>query len=185
MKAFDFVDIAVLDEEGNRLGANCVGRLVANSPCTMKCYKNDQKGTAIFFVTDSEGQVWGDMAVFGYIDKKGLVYMRNRIIRNDHGIPPFKIADEVFRCKEIMSCEVVQTEDQYVAHVEFMPMHKHKTEETLKKALCHIRNEFGEEIADKVLFRIHSGANSFQLTSSGKRNIRALVEEGTANCVNY
>ena len=41
MTPFDFVDVAVLDQDGNKLGPNQVGRLVADSPCTMKCYKND------------------------------------------------------------------------------------------------------------------------------------------------
>lgn len=180
MKAFDFVDIAVLDAEGNRLGANQVGKLVANSPCTMRCYKNDPEGTKDFFVVDHDGHVWGDMGVYGYMDKSGRVYMRNRIVCSDQDIPPFRIADIILRCREILSCEVVYAEERYIAHVEFMPGYMYKTKDILKQALRRVKKELGESISDKTHFRIHSGAESFQLTGSGKRDVRALISEGTA-----
>ena len=56
MTPFDFVEIAVLDPNGVILGPNQIGRLVANSPCTMKCYKNNVAATDAFFVKDSNGK---------------------------------------------------------------------------------------------------------------------------------
>ena len=178
MTPFDFVDIAVLDPNGNRLGANQVGRLVANSPCTMKCYKNNPEATNAFFIQDSNGKTWGDMSVFGYMDNRGRIYMRNRILDDSKKIPPFRIADEILRCKEILSCEVISSNEKYIAHVEFVPNCKEKSETVLQKAKLYVNKSFGTDVSGVLLFRIHSGEQSFLLTGSGKRDIRALTAEG-------
>lgn len=183
MKAFDFADIAVLDSNGAILGPNKVGRLVANSPCTMKCYKNNPAATKAFFVEDSNGKTWGDMSVFGYIDQKGKVYMRNRILDKDVIVPPFEIADEIQKDKVFLSCEVVKINDRYIAHIEFLPDFKGNTQKAMLSTKERIQKSYGKEISDKLLFRIHSGINSFVLTSSGKRDIRALIKEGLSEVV--
>ncbi len=117
------------------------------------------------------------MSVYGYMDKKGKVYMRNRILDSGQKIPVFKIADEVLKSKNILSCEVVYTNDRYVAHVEF---HSEITGKKKKLSIVKSRCEkmFGSDISSKLLFRIHSGLESFELTGSGKRDIRALIAEG-------
>lgn len=178
MTPFDFVDIVVLDENGKRLGPGQVGKLVANSPCTMKCYKNAPEATERFFVKDSTGKIWGDMSVYGYIDKNGKVYMRNRILDAGHHIPPFQIADEIAKSKVILSCEVVNIEKSYVAHIEFDPeFHKDPHQELLRaKERCE--RKFGKEVSDRLFFQSHSGTVSFKLTRSGKRDINALIDEG-------
>ena len=184
MTPFDFVEVTVLDPEGNRLGPNQVGRLAANSPCTMKCYKNDPESTKEFFVTDNNGRVWGDMSVCGYIDKRGKVYMRNRILGGDKSVQPlFKVADEILKSKAILSCEVVCTGMQYIAHVEFVP-NQHKNLETeLRHAKQRCECRFGKNFLGNLLFRVHSGTASFALTRSGKRDIKALIAEGTQGAV--
>lgn len=178
MTPFDFVEVAVLDAAGNRLGANQVGRLAANSPCTMKCYKNDPAATKAFFITDTSGQVWGDMSVYGYMDKHGKVYMRNRILDEGQPVPPFRIADEILKSKAFLSCEVVCVENNYVAHVEFLPDCRKSREDELRRAKQRCERAFGKEISDKLVFRIHAGTTSFKLTGSGKRDIKALIAEG-------
>ena len=178
MTPFDFVDIAVLDSNGERLGANQVGRLVANSPCTMKCYKNNPEATNAFFIQDSNGKSWGDMSVFGYMDNKGRIYMRNRILDDSKKIPPFKIADEILRCKEILSCEVISSNEKYVAHVELAPDCKENAKTVMRKAKLYVNKAFGADVSTALLFRIHSGVQSFLLTGSGKRDIKALIAEG-------
>ncbi len=177
MTAFDFVDIVVLDSDGTILGPNKVGRLVANSPCTMKCYKNNPSATEAFFVKDSTGKTWGDMGVFGYIDKKGKVYMRNRILDKDIGIPPFEIADVILKDKTFLSCEVVKFEDYYIAHIEFWPNYKGNTQKAMLAAKKRCQKIFGKGVSDRLLFRIHCGTNSYKLTGSGKRDIRTLINE--------
>lgn len=184
MTPFDFVDIAVLDPEGNRLGPNQTGRLVANSPCTMKCYKNDPSATDKFFIRDRSGSVWGDMSVYGYTDTHGKVYMRNRILQKAEGIPPFKISDEILKERAVLTCVVIQTADKYVAHIELLPDRSSKVDEVLKRAVKRCEKVFGSEIANKLLFRLHIGTTSFQLTGSGKRNIQALIAEGCSQVLN-
>jgi len=184
MTPFDFVEVAVLDAAGNRLGANQVGRLAANSPCTMKCYKNDPAATKAFFLSDSSGQVWGDMSVYGYMDKHGKVYMRNRILDDGQSVPPFRIADEILKSKAFLSCEVVRVDDRFVAHVEFLPGCRKNPKDELRLARQRCEREFGEELGGKLFFRIHKGTTSFKLTGSGKRDIKALIAEGIKNAEN-
>ena len=183
MTAFDFVDIAVLDSDGKIVGPNKIGRLVANSPCTMKCYKNNPSATEAFFVKDSNGKTWGDMSVFGYIDKKGRVYMRNRILNKGIVFPPFEIADEILKDKVFLSCEVVKYKDGYIAHIEVQPDYKGNIHKTMICAKERCQKKFGKDLSDSLLFRIHSGTNSFKLTGSGKRDIRALINEGISKAV--
>lgn len=178
MTPFDFVEIAVLDQNGVILGPNQIGRLVANSPCTMKCYKNNVAATDAFFVKDSNGKTWGDMSVFGYIDKKGKVYMRNRILDNEIVIPPFEIADEIMKDKSFLSCEVIKSEDRYVAHVEYQLDFKGSSQKAEASAKERCQKKFGSDLSNKLLFRIHFGINSFALTGSGKRDIKSLIAEG-------
>ena len=49
------------------------------------------------------------------------------------------------------------------------------------KERCQI--SFGKEISDSLLFRVHSGTISYKLTGSGKRDIRALIDEGVSKVV--
>lgn len=178
MTPFDFVDITVLDTAGNRLGPNQVGKLVANSPCTMKCYKNDSGATEAFFIKDNAGKTWGDMNVYGYIDKRGKVYMRNRILDDKQTLPSFRISDEVLKDKEILSCETVYVEGKYVAHIEFFPGNQRDTEKVLLQIKKRLGKCFGKGFSNDLAFRIHSGIVSYKLTGSGKRDIKALIQEG-------
>ena len=183
MTPFDFVDIAVLDAEGNKCGPNQVGRLVANSPCTMKCYKNDPEATAAFFITDSDGELWGDMSVYGYVDKRGRVYMRNRILGAGQTIPPFMVADEILKDRAVLSCEVVDTAGKYVAHVEYVPGRESRGGSALQRAKRRCERKFGSAIRGKLLFRVHAGTSSFPLTHSGKRDVKALIAEGVTRAI--
>ena len=70
---------------------------MANSPCTMKCYKNNEQATSEFFIKDSTGKVWADMSVYGYIDEKDKVFMRGRIPKKGEKFPPFLIAKEILK----------------------------------------------------------------------------------------
>lgn len=178
MSILDYADAAILDDNNNRLGNNKFGRLVANSPCTMKCYKDDTISTNNFFVKDNYGVVWADMCVYGHIDNRGRVYMRGRIRNADFDEYPFKITDEVMKNKFILSCEVVCIKNNYIAHYEFDPLFNGDEKKQLSKIHTTILKKYGSEIADRIFYRKHTNADSFLLTGSGKRDFNALKEEG-------
>ena len=93
---FPFVEVAVLDEKGNKLGVNQLGRIVANSPCTMKRYKNNEEATNRFFIKDSTGKEWADMSLYGYIDETKKVHIYGRLVENGL-IHPSVIRKQILR----------------------------------------------------------------------------------------
>ena len=178
MSVLDYAEVAVLDEKNNRLGNNKFGRLVANSPCTMKCYKNDISATNEFFVKDNKGVVWADMSVYGHIDNRGRVYMRGRIKNADFDEHPFKITDDIIKNKCILSCEVVAIKGNYIVHYEFDPLFSGEEKKQLTKIHKTILKKYGTKISNGMFYRKHTKEDSFILTGSGKRDFNALIEEG-------
>lgn len=184
LEYYDFVDINVLKEDGTYCKPMEMGRLVANSPISMEQYHNNPEATNAYFITDAYGKKWGDLCVYGYIDKWKNVYIKGRIGKNDPEIKNFQIADEILRdTKNIMSCEVVTIDENtdspiYIAHIE--PQFHNKV--NIKKALlsaeerCMIK--FGDKIKDKLFFRIRSYEEGFPTLFTAKRNLIALKEEG-------
>lgn len=187
MGTFDFVEFAVLDENGNRLGNNMYGRLVANSPCTMKKYKNNPQATENFYITDSEGKRWADMKVYGYVDNDNKVHLKGRIPSGKETVPPFYLSQEILKdTKNILSCEVVEdfeNEGLFIAHIELQP--------NCKKTIDYVINSANERCkkileatSSKLYFRIRSNEESFPLTGSGKRDVISLKKEGLSEkCV--
>ena len=179
---FAMVDTAILDYNGNYCKPYELGRLVANSPCNMKCYKNNPEATEAFFIKDAAGKTWGDCRVYGYIDAQGGVHMKGRIPDAPGDIPLFQIAEAVL-CdrKNILSCEVVEVDKSYVVHVEFMPSLQKDEKSVLKKAQQRCINSFGKAVVDRIYWRIRSNEEAFPLTGCGKRSAKALVQEGISN----
>ena len=181
---FAMVDTAVLDYEGKHCESYQLGRLVANSPCNMKCYKNNPEATDAFFIKDAAGKTWGDCRVYGYIDAQGGVHMKGRIPDAPGDVPLFQIAEAVLRDrKNILSCEVVEVDESYVAHVEFVPGLTQDQKSVLKKAQKRCLTSFGKEVTDRIYWRIRNNEESFPLTGCGKRSVKALSQEGiSSNC---
>lgn len=186
LNPFQMVDVAVLDEEGKECQPYQMGRLVANSPCNMKCYKNNPEATDKFFIKDANGKVWGDCNVYSYIDSMGGVHMKGRIPSEKETLPPFMVADTILKdTKNILSCEVIEDPETsyYVAHVEMQP-EKSNVPKILYSADRRCKKRFGEDFTSRLLYRVHSFDESFELTGCGKRNYKALKREGvTTKCV--
>lgn len=187
MRPFEMVETAILDENGNRLGPNKLGRMVANSPCNMKCYKNNQEATEKFFVTDAEGKVWGDCNVYAYVDEYDNVYMKGRIPTQKEEIPTFIISDAILKdTKNILSCETIKDEETgyYIAHIEFQPGKRKGELDTILGAERRCLKVLGDDFTSRIVYRIHSNEESFILTGCGKRNNHALIDEGLSDkCV--
>lgn len=187
MKPFKIVETAVLDREGHEVAPYEMGRLVANSPCTMKEYKNNPEATQKFFIKDANGKVWGDCNVYGYKDEAGNVHMKGRIPATLEETPPFMISDVILRdTKNILSCETIYDEDSgyYIAHVEMQPEKRKSDVATIVSGEKRCQKAFGEEFTRDIVYRIHSNEESFALTGCGKRNSHALRDEGlTEKCV--
>ena len=183
---FDFVEVAVLNEKGEICNKNELGRVVANSPCTMKRYHHNEEATKKFFIKDAYGKQWADMNVYGFIDLNDKVYIRGRIPKKEEILPPFLIAKQILKdTKNILSCEVIkdQETENYIAHIELQPENKSSVNYALYSAdqRCH---NLVKESGSQIYYRIRSNEESFPLTKSGKRDVKALQNEGlTKKCI--
>lgn len=184
LEAYDFADVEVLREDGTYCDPMEMGRLVANSPISMERYHNNPEATEEYFVTDASGKKWGDLCVYGYLDKWKNVYLKGRISKNDPKIKNFQVADEILRdTKNIMSCEVIILDDGtevpvYVAHVEPQFYKKVNLQKTLLSAEQRCVARFGDELKDRLFFRVRSYEEGFPTLFTAKRNLIALKEEG-------
>lgn len=194
---FQSVECTALREDGTECDFEELGRLVANSPGNMKKYKNNETATKDFFIKDAMDRIWGDCKVWGYINKRGNAVMKGRMGNEFHLsdntlFPTFQIADSILKdTKNILSCEVINVLDNNgveipIVHIEFQPDHKKSINQILKGTSSRIRKFVPCELADKVIYRIHFGKDSYELTGCGKRSVLALEEEGFSNkCFKY
>lgn len=184
LRTYDMVEYAVLDINGNYLPNETIGRLVANSPCTMREYKNNIEATNDFFINSIDGKVWADCHVYAKVDSKNYIHMMGRIKEEDLYIPPFMIANTILEdTKNILSCEVVSVKDDndktiYVAHIEFMPNVSIDEAEVLLSADTRCTNKYDKFIMDRVVYRVRNKEESFPLSGCGKRNNLCLIAEG-------
>ncbi len=176
------IELACLDENGKRLKPGELGFLAANSPLTMKCYKDEPLKTENFYITDNFGKKWGNMNVYGYIDNLGYAHMlgRNNSIKlGNTKIPLFKINNEILKdSKNILSSEVVITDGILVAHIETFPGKNISSEKIIKSIVGRLLSAFPQELLEQILFKVRSNIDSFPITGCGKRNSIALINEG-------
>lgn len=188
-KMFSMVDSDILDENGKSCSPYKIGRLVANSPCSMKCYRNNDKANKDFYVVDFNGKKWGDCGVFAYKDIFGKLHIKGRMVKFFDEIPAYLINDIIeMDTKNIMSCEVVSagtgSGDMLVAHIDFQPGVKGSTSKILLSAKRRLEKYLSSDIVDKIYFRVRTEGSAFPLTNCGKRNVPELINEGlTSLCV--
>lgn len=191
LEPFKMVDCAIIDKNGNRCKKNTLGKLVANSPCTMKEYKDNEEATNEFFITDAEGNKWGDCKVHAYIDKHNTVHMKGRlgndiILSDGMTIPVFKISDKILKdTKNILSCEVnyLKENDKIVVDIECQPHIKSNSKilSSIDSANKRCIKTFPVELTDKIVYRLRNNVRPFPLTGCGKRNNLKLKNEGINN----
>ena len=184
MKVYDFVDIRVLRDDGTYCLPLEHGRVVVNSDCTMKEYSHNEEGTREFYIKDAFGKEWGNMNLYGYLDKKNNITLKSRLV-NDGSIPTYKIADEILKdTKKIMSCEVVaipyENGFRYVAHIVPQYNTPFNVNTVLNSAMQRCKKQFGDEFENILYFKIRDG---YPLSNSAKRDVIALKQEGFDNCI--
>ena len=186
MGTYGMVKIVGLRDDLSHCLPNEPGKLVAKSPCTMHGYRNNPEGNKEFFIKDKYGNEWENLNTYGWIDQNGYVYVKGRVSATDGQIPNYQIAMEILKdTKKIMSCEVVNSYIDgrivYIAHIEKQFQESFDQNKMLKGATTRCVNRFGEDILDKLYFRIRSSEESFPVTATLKRDFKALIEEGISD----
>lgn len=179
-----FAEIDVLDEKGNSCKINEPGRLVANSPCEMIGYTDDELNKHTH-VQDASGKTWLDLTTYSYKDRTGRIKMKGRMnsyltLSDGSKVPYYLIEDSVLKdTKNVMSCSTVNDEENnLICHIEFQP-HKKKSEDAARKSVIErIDYDFNDEVKDKLYIRFRDNKESFPLDPSGKRSISTLKKVG-------
>lgn len=189
MSTYGMVKMKCLRKDGTYADYLEPGNLVANSPCTMHGYVNNDEANKKFYVTDAYGREWANLNTYGFIDKFGNVSVKGRISDDDNEIPNFLIADEILKdTKRILSCEVVnvmyENKKVYVVHIELQMSNNLNEKEILNSICKRCVKKFGNDILTNLYFRIRSSEESFPITPTLKRSFKLLIDEGiTDKCV--
>ena len=193
MNTHQMVSCIVLDENGNVVEDGKMGRLYATSLCNMKGYRNNEEATNKFF-KEINGTIYGDCSVLASKDKYGRISVKGRI-SNDYSMDinklVIKLNDTILSdVNNVMSCEVIPQKynDDYifVAHVEFNPLANIDKRQALAMIDNKCKNLFGDEISNKIYYRVHGdskSASSYPLTGCGKRSNLTLKAEGLTKAV--
>lgn len=177
-----FVEIDVLDKNGKSCKLNEPGLLVANSPCNMLKYTNEELNKNIY-VTDSNGKKWLSLNTYSVKSDKRRIKMKGRMgayIESSFGnIPYYLIEDIVDVDSDILSSCLVKVGDSYVCHIEKQPLvDDSKLDTIIEKCINRLTNGLPKEITERLYIRVRSNLESFPVAPSGKRDYQALINEG-------
>ena len=177
MVTFDMVDVAVLDKNGDFCMPYEIGRLVATSELDMVGYKNDPSATKNTIIYNSKGKKYVDCFVLAFADWEGMIHIIGR--EDAHLMEKYQISLLLKSMKEILSCEVIECDNHFVAHIEFQ-REKQDVKHNLIKVIRRCKKKLPEDTIGRLLFRVHSTEESFKLTHSGKRDLLVLKKEGVS-----
>ncbi len=181
MGYYNLSEVKVLRKDGSYCKPMEIGRLVANSAIQMKEYYLDPEATKRFYIKDKYGKIWGDLNVYGYIDKWNNVYVKGRISENDPQIKNYEIAEEILKdYKRIMSCEVInigKDNPVYIAHTELRYGNINE-KAALLDAERRCMDKFGDKLNGRLLFRLRSHEEGYPVIFTAKRSAKILEEEG-------
>lgn len=183
-----FAVVTALKQNENSQYVECdydeMGLLVANSYTNFSCYKNNIEATKELIVKDNLGRKWVKCNTYGYIDKIGGVHVKGRIPSSKiNYCNNFEIDDIVVKdTKNVLSCSTVDVAEKKVINVQFQPIVTANCEKIVTM-ICKRLNKFLPNLdLDDVYIRVIPMRNSFPLTGSGKRSVRALEELGLNGC---
>ncbi len=183
-----FVQIEVLNSRGEYCKLNEPGLLVANSPCNMLGYTDDNLNKKAY-VFDVNGNRWLSLNTYSYKSDNRRIKMKGRMgayIKSSMGdIPYYLIEDIVDIDNDIMSSCLVKVGDNYVCHIEKQPLVKEdKINEIIDKCKKRLISSLPDDVVSKIYLRVRNNLESFPLAPSGKRDYNELINEGiTDNCI--
>ena len=176
MSYYDFIDVKILREDGSYASPYELGRVTVNSDCNMVKYNHDPKNTKNFYTFDKYGVKRGDMKVWGYLDEKNNLTIKDRIKEPLDKQKEIEILDAIVKdTKNICTAKVVKNEEGvYVAFILFQPgISRSKKDRAMKSARYRVLDKCGFDIViiEKTL------DNYFPLTKSLKIDKKKLREE--------
>ncbi|MBA4536811.1 long-chain-fatty-acid--CoA ligase [Bacillus aquiflavi] len=159
------VEIKIINEQGNTLGANEVGEIVCKGPGIMKGYYEMQEQT--LEALDQEG--WYRTGDLGTIDENGYIRIIGRkkemIIRGGYNIYPREIEELLYKHPSVLEAAIVGLPDTVLGEVSCAALKlKQRCQENEESIKLYLQNRVANyKIPDHIVF-----LNEFPITSSGK-----------------
>lgn len=179
-----FADVEILDTDKNYCQKNEPGLLVANSPCEMIGYTDNELNKTTHII-DSKGKKWLKLGTYSYKDSAGRIRMKGRLgdfitLSNNKIIPFYSIEDVILKdTKNVMSCSVVNDcFNNIICHIELQPFRKKSDKHIYNGIISRLKDNFDDELINKLFIRIRDNKESFPLDPSGKRSISTLKKIG-------
>lgn len=190
LKPYEMVQISIMDENNNLVPDGQVGLMRVKTPTTMLRYDNNPEATKESYIRTEKGERWANNNVYAVREKFGTIEILERvgrelILEGGQKFPLFYIGKEVEKdTKHIMSYEVVNVDGKIVVHLELQPGMKNNIPKILMGIENRVKIKYGQEITDKIVYRIRTFEEGFYSTACGKRSYPLLVEEGiTEKCI--
>lgn len=185
LQVLDCACMCVLDEERNSIAQGKIGSAWFYGPCNMiSYYYDDDRMENIKFI-DGKGRTWLRMEACVIQQGEKLVKILGRDrdyieITSNKRIPYYIIQESLYKkLKNLLSCDIVEIDEQYVFHLKFRP---DKTFAINQMLLLIEKILFGLEI-NKSIKDIYISFHSevYELAPSGKRNLSVFRELGIQN----
>ncbi|MBW2093063.1 MAG: AMP-binding protein [Deltaproteobacteria bacterium] len=101
------VEVRIIDEDGNPVGPNVVGEIVARGPRIMSGYWQDEEKTAQAFTPDG----WLRTSDMGWMDEDGYIFLTGRaddmIIRGGENISPKEVEEVLVSHPKVADAAVI------------------------------------------------------------------------------
>lgn len=177
-------EVKVIDDNGRNCNTDEIGNVILSGPCTMKEYYRESELPTESMSVSCDGKVWLKMGVYGSLDKKGTLKIYGRVtdninLSNGSIYPFYKIEELLDNIDSVMSCTVVRIEDNIVViHIEPQPVETVDCKLLLHRIENEIKRNCPKEIVRNLYIRIRNNQESFPIAPSGKRDKKALIDEG-------
>lgn len=155
-----------------------MGILVSNSYTNLSGYKNNYEATNKLIIEDNLGRKWVTNTVKGYIDVCGAVHQKGRISDGTlELIEPFMIDDLILdKSEQIMSSTTVEISGEYISTIQCFPYKEVEKKKVILEITEKIKQSTLSIDVNKIFIRIIDSKDSYPLTVSGKRDVRAIEE---------
>lgn len=176
------MSVAIFDDDNNELPYGSIGNICITGPTMMSGYYNNEEETKETMQKHADGTVWVHTGDIGYMDERGVLFLKGRkkrlIIRHDGiKISPSDIEKVVDALDCVCASCVVGVDDlkHGSGHVPYVNVVKSPdTNLTDNQIIEAIKEECGKKLTEKYCIDKIEILDEFPLTPVGKVDYRKL-----------
>ena len=176
------MSVAIFDDDNNELPYGSIGNICITGPTMMSGYYNNEEETKETMQKHADGTVWVHTGDIGYMDERGVLFLKGRkkrlIIRHDGiKISPSDIEKVLDALDCVCASCVVGVDDlkHGSGHVPYINVVKNPdTNLTDNQIIEAIKEECGKKLTEKYCIDKIEILDEFPLTPVGKVDYRKL-----------